>query len=470
MAQHLSIRIPWKDNGYSGLVCNKPCFNNACLRLKNIAEGRDDELEQTLSGQPIKGHESEIPCLSEGGCFMCSDSYSKTTIHPYKKGNSGTHGHFLETELIYPPFSMPARPFGWTMLRKPGDKNDENIQRLVERYGIKYVAANEPDLPFITNWVQEASNQRAIFKPFYEDVQINNSLVIPYAKQVPFIDDARRVVMGIGVVTSITEPPEHNHTNAGKLRSVLWETMIGHSIRDDRKNGFLLPYREMMDYAEAHPDFDMSSVTVFAEDDYFEEFSYATEHLSYDAVISVLLQTINALNIIKNCIPGNWNECIRWTNEQLNKVWLDRGAYPGLSSMLSAVGFRRSEVIARELKKSVANLAEYEITLQMALKEPDKYFSPLVTKALGKTEIQTFLALADERRQLFWLMARISLNQQQAKVIFNPEQRKRCGIDCSDKEIIENPYILYERTRSSSLDIRIPVKKIDMAVFPPEEI
>ena len=36
MAQHLSIRIPWKDNGYNGLICEQPCLNNACLRLKNI--------------------------------------------------------------------------------------------------------------------------------------------------------------------------------------------------------------------------------------------------------------------------------------------------------------------------------------------------------------------------------------------------------------------------------------------------
>jgi len=50
MAQHLSVRIPWKDNGYDGLVCNKPCYNNACLRLKNIAENRNDKLEMELAG------------------------------------------------------------------------------------------------------------------------------------------------------------------------------------------------------------------------------------------------------------------------------------------------------------------------------------------------------------------------------------------------------------------------------------
>ena len=70
MAQHLSIRIPWKDNGYDGLVCDKPSYNNACMRLKNIAENRDDELEEQCKGCPIAGHEKEIPCVSEGGVFM----------------------------------------------------------------------------------------------------------------------------------------------------------------------------------------------------------------------------------------------------------------------------------------------------------------------------------------------------------------------------------------------------------------
>lgn len=124
MARHISVRIPWKDNGYDGRVCDKPCFNNACLRLKNIAESRDDELEKGLAGCPILGHEDKIPCLSEGGCFMSADEYRKLTVHPYKNGNSKTHGHFRETELVYPPYSLPARPFGWTMLRKGDDKGD----------------------------------------------------------------------------------------------------------------------------------------------------------------------------------------------------------------------------------------------------------------------------------------------------------------------------------------------------------
>lgn len=470
MAQHLSIRIPWKDNGYSGFVCDKPCYNNACLRLKNISDARDDSFEETLKGCPIVGHEKEIPCVSEGGVFMSAETHTRINIHPYKDANPATHGHFLETELVYPPFSLPSRPFAWTMLRKGNDRDDQNIRRLADRYNIDYNPEREPELSFTTNWIQDAVNQRAIFKTFYENVAVNQSLVIPYAKQVPFIDDAKRIVIGIGFVKSVVEPPEHKHTNAGTLRSILWETMIGHSIRNDRKNGFLLPYREMMEYAETHPDFDIRSITVFAEDEFFEEFSYATEQLSYDAVISVLLQTLKALAIIKDCIPGNWQDCIDWTTARLNEVWLDRGAFPGLGAMLCAVGFKFGIILANDIKNAISDDENYENYVTSALKNPKDYFRKEVASSVGKTEQGSFLALSGDRKALFWLLSRLSLSVEQANVLFNAEYRQQARINCTDCEIIENPYLLYERTRMCAEAYKIAVRKVDMAVFPPKEL
>ncbi len=468
MAQHISVRVPWKDNGYTGFVCDKPCFNNACLRLKNIATSRDDEAERALAGCPIAGHEEQIPCLSEGGCFLSKDSYVRVEEHPYKRGNPATHGHFRETQLHYPPYSLPARPFGWTMLHK-GSLKDRNIEKLVERYGIDYDTDREPVLSFDTNWVQDAENQRAIFRAFYEEVEPEKSLVIPYAKQVPFTDDARRVVMGIGCVTSVTEPPEHEHTEDGELRSILWETMIGHSIREEGKCGFLMPYREIMEYAAVHPEFDISTVTVFAEDDYFDEFSYATEHLSHDAVISVLLQTIKALTVIKGCIPGNWNERIAWTKARLRQVWEDRGLYPGLAVMLQSVGFRHCEAIAKEIRRQTVP-DRYEEALETYFRQPEEFFTEKVLRALGSTERQTFLSLSGDRKKLFWLLARMTLTPEQAKAAFFPEIRQKKGLRFTDREILENPYVLYEQTRLCQPEVMIPVKKIDMAVFPPEYI
>lgn len=477
MAQHLSIRIPWKDNGYDGLVCDKPCYNNACLRLANIAENRNDELEKKLAGCPMSGHEQELPCISEGGTFMSAASHKKTTIHPYKKNNSASHRHFLETELVYPPFSLPARPFGWTMLRKGNESDSANIRRLSDMYNIAYDESREPDLMFDTNWVQDATNQRAIFERFYQDVIQRRSLVIPYAKQVPFIEDAKRVVMGIGFVENITPPPEHNHTNAGNLRSILWETMVSHSIRHERQNGFLLPYREMMAYAEQHPEFDMRSVTVFAEDDYFDEFSYATEHLSYDAVISVLLQTMKALEIVKQCIPGNWDECIAWANARLSEVWQDRGAFPGAGMMLYAMGLNAGIVIAASVKNTLTEGESYIKKLEQALAEPKKYLEPELAASVQPTVQRAFGQLKGERKALFWLLSRFSLSLDQAHALFNRgydyldykghKRYKKITIGCSDAEMLENPYIIYEKTRLLEPAFQVPCRTVDMAVFPP---
>ena len=471
MAQHISIRIPWKDNGYDGKVCNKPCFNTSCLRLKNIAENRDDEKEDAMRGQPICGHEAEIPCLSEGGCFMSPEKYVKMTIHPYAKNNSQTHGHFRETELVYPPFSLPARPFSWTMLTKGSGDHTQKIEDFAERKGIEFHPEFEPDLSFETNWIQDARNQRAIFRAFYEDVLPNKSLVIPYAKQVPFIDDAKRVVMGIGYVTSLTEPPEHNHTEDGDLRSILWETMVGHSIRDDRKNGFLLPYREMMAYAEEHPEFDMRSVTVFAEEEYFDEFSYATEWVSYDAVISVLLQTIKALEVIKPCgIHGNWAECITWAKERLQEVWQERGTFPGLGFMLEAANFKCGERIAKEIKKIRPGDSDFQTEFYNIMQRPETFLKEDLLQSIGKTELQTFMDLSDDRKQLFWLLSRITLSEEQANVLFHPEERQKYGITLTDRQILENPYVLFENTVGMDDNLKVAIKKIDMAVFPPDAI
>ena len=480
MAQHLSIRIPWKDNGYDGFVCDKPCYNNACLRLANIAQSRDDAKEMELAGCPMSGHEAELPCISEGGAFMSAVSHRKTTVHPYKRNNSQTHGHFLETELVYPPYSLPARPFGWTMLRKGMERGDENIAQLASMYNIDYKPEREPDLGFDTNWVQDATNQRAIFDSFYRSVKPRKSLVVPYAKQVPFIEDAKRVIMGIGFVESIMPPPEHNHTDKGELRSILWETMIGHSIRNERTDGFLFPYQEMMTYAEEHPDFDMRSVTVFAEDEFFDEFSFATEQLSYDAVISVLLQSIKVLGVIKKCIPGNWDDCIAWANARLSEVWKDRGAFPGVGMMLYSMGFSNGLLIAEEIREQTSESESFIANLEQAIADPQKHLSPVVASSIRKAEKDAFTKLRGGRKALFWLLSRFSLTSTQAQALYQRgyhyqnykgnKRYKEISIECSDADMLVNPYLIYEKTRLLEPDFQVPLRSVDMAVLPPQEI
>lgn len=459
MAQHISVRVPWHDNGWKGSVCKEPSTNMSCLKLKNIMENRDDDFECSMCGQCMVEHEEKLPCIGEGGAFMSDQPLHKETVHPYKQNNPATHSHFLPTEVIYPAYSLPARPFGWLM----HPWIDENAQL----YGIDYRPEREPVLGFNTTWVQEAENHKAIFDYFYQDVIPEQSLCIAYAKQVPFVEDNRRIVVGIGHVKKIIPAIEHKHTEAGSLRSMIWETMVCHSIREDHKDGFVIPYQQMMEYAKEHPDFDMTSITVFAPDDAFAEFSYATEHLSYDAVIDVLLRCIKAFNIINECLDEDYSNVLNWLNEQLAVVWEDRGAFPGLGAMLSAFGIQLGIPLAREIKATFeTNHNDFWEYVDAVIDDPACYISESLCDSITPIIKKTWKSLKPERKQLFQLLCRFSLNLEQANTLFNENQRVKKHISCTDKEILENPYVLYEQTRLKLDDLYLSVQKVDRAVFP----
>ena len=458
MAQHISIRVPWHDNGWNGTVCKAPTSNNSCLRLKNISENRNDKAETKISGQCMAGLEAELHCISEGAAFMYSDDLCNTTVHPYKKSNPQTHSHFLDTEILYPAFSFPARPFAWMMKSR--------IEELAKTYGIAYNPAIEPMLKFSTTWVQEAGNHRAIFDYFYKNIIPEESMCIAYAKQVPFVEDTRRVVVAMGHVKKVVPAVEHNHTDEKPLRSMTWETMICHSIRDDHNDGFVIPYQEMMKYAEEHPDFDMESITVYAPEDAFDEFSYATEHVGHDAVIDVILSCIKAFEIINSCLDNDYSNVLNWLNARLAEVWEDRGAFPGLGAMLCALEIPLGIPMAKEIKESIDEDIDLWQHLEQVIIAPDNFLSRVLAQAITPIVKKTWKGLSDERRGLFKLLSRYSLSIEQAQTLFHENEREKHGIHCTDKEIIENPYVVYEQTRLKNEKYYVSVKKVDRAVFP----
>ena len=54
--RHISIRVPWHDNMWDGTVCISPKYNVACLKLKNIAERKDEasEARSVLNPDPYR--------------------------------------------------------------------------------------------------------------------------------------------------------------------------------------------------------------------------------------------------------------------------------------------------------------------------------------------------------------------------------------------------------------------------------
>lgn len=128
--------------------------------------------------------------------------------------------------------------------------------------------------------------------------------------------------------------------------------------------------------------------------------------------------------------------------------------------------------MAREIKAKVSDLSQYEAVVRQALGEPKQFFSKKIQGLLRfKTKnVQAILQLQGERKALYWLLARVALTEEQARVIYDDAQRQKAGLALTDKEILENPYILYEKTRNLLPENIIPLKVIDRAIYPPDII
>lgn len=211
----------------------------------------------------------------------------------------------------------------------------------------------------------------------------------------------------------------------------------------------------------------MADITVFAPEDSFEQFSYATEHVGYDAVIDVILSCIKAFEIINNCLDEDYSNVLEWLNYQLAQVWEDRGAFPGLGAMLCAMGTPMGILIAKNIKEELLEVDE-DIWqyLDKVIQFPDKYLPMNLAEKITPIVQTTWKNLSEERRTLFQLLSRYSLTINQACMLFNANEREQQGLKCTDREIIENPYVIYELTRLKNDEYYISVKKVDRAVFP----
>ena len=465
MAQHISIRVPWHDSGYSGKVCANPRRNISCRCLKNIASNKNEDYEQQLAGCPMVGHEDELPCIGEGAAFMSPEPHVKTIVHPYKINGSQLHQHYLPTELRMPPYSAPARPFGWTLLDK------YETPDFAREHNIRFDRASEPVLGFKSAWVQGRDNQQRIFSSFFDCVECGKSLCFFYAKKVPFVDDPRRVIIGIGLVDRIIPAVEYRHSPGTPSTSMTWETTVCHSIRPDFTGGVLFPYAELAEYARNNSGFDISECIVFAEDEFFGNFSYASEHVSDDAAISILLNATKALDAIARTIPdaGDWGRCAQWVSDRLHDAQVNRGAYPSLGAVLYAFGFDAGYSMAAELTKEHVNPWD---ALDAAIASPLESFEQHVAACVTPTLQEAWMGLSQHRRLYLQLLSRISLSYEQARVFVHAESREKAGVLLQDAEVLVNPYILYERTRHLGLasPCRISVRQVDRALFPPKEV
>lgn len=491
MPRNISVRVPWHDNGWNGEVCKDPQHNGACRILKNIASKREKQNWcEDHCGQGRDGWEegSVPPCLRESGFFLSPRPHSITITHPFASFNA-KFGHLLDTRLDVPPNSFIGIPYGWFL------KPDSARVAVHEIHCTGYDEDIEQQ-DFTSSFISNGINQEKILTQFWRDVEPGESLVVAYAKAVPFSESGKRVIIAMSTIQSLGGLKEYAYDGEPdgkeKFFAWTWERSITHSLAGASPDGFIIPFRQIEDYAREHPETPVDDLLLFAPDEYRQEFSYGCEHISPDALIITLnrarelMQTYMKLGF--EPLPGTtWEAQAEWCAKQLDRAWRERGPFPGLGAVLGALGLPHSydvaEVLRRnypgpELWERLADILQSKKSLRAFLPENLKSVAERATSG----DLENILGILEENGDFLKLLARMSLNLLQADMLLNGRDRddyqykmlKRvCPLlgwdeDTLAKEALKNPYILYEQTRLADSDHVIGLNLVDLALFPPE--
>lgn len=368
------------------------------------------------------------------------------------------YGHFLPTLQRYPAYSAGAVPFRWMM--------KEGMNRLGELYDLDIDEAREPALAYETTWIHEGTNQATLLDAFSSHLQPEQSLCLFYAKHVPFVEGTGRVLIGAGRVKALAPLTEYQRQGDG-MRGMVWERPIQHSIRSNEKDGFLMPYQELLQRAESDPELKLERYVAQAPSEHWEEFSYASELVTHDGAIAGLLAIDSALLAMQDDlgIDTEWQR--QWIRDELVRLWKVRGPYPGLGAVLSAFGLTRGIFIAHALQQQAGeNIDPWPLV--------DKAFSgagvllPTELRRDFKELAPTWKKLPAERRALLKLLSRFELSSEQADTLYEEGARKKAGWSVSDREILQDPYRLYECSRHDPDGIKLLT--VDRGVFPDDVV
>lgn len=458
--RHLSIRVPWHDNAWDGSVCHAPQLNGSCAKLKLIAASKRDERYGDTPGKSLdKLSKDEWPCcIGERATFMAPFELDHVKRHALADKNPDLYGHFRPTVQRNPAYSAGIVPFRWMM--------HENIEKYRDLFDLDVDEEREPDLGYESNWIHEATNQRALLDGFANHLRVDDSICFFYAKHVPFIEGSGRILVGAGRIKYISRLTEYDRDGEG-MAGMVWERPVQHSIRPKGQDGFIMPYHQLLKRFEEDPTLDLERYTAQAPSEHWDEFSYASEHVAHDGAIGAILSMETALQRIETevGIATGWQR--EWLNVELVRLWKVRGPFPGLGAVLSAFGLSRGIFVAHALQEKAGENCDPWPLVSEAFRSPTSVLPKELQRDL-KELAPTWKGLNDERRAYLRLISRFELNQEQAQSLYDIGSRKKCDWTASDLEILINPYRIYEISRHDPSGVSLLT--VDRGVFPDDMV
>jgi hypothetical protein len=393
---------------------------------------------------------------------MKKAEFSMEISHPYER-RSDAHSGLGNATLRIPPYAAPCVPFRW-MLR---DHAAEIAEEAEVDYRPELEDLADGQMPFDSAWVQHGHNQRNLLDDFFAHLRKDVSLCFFYARRTPLTDAEGKVLVGVGRVLHVAGNVEFPAPGGNPLETIAWERMVQHSIRPSFEEGFLLPYHEILAAANLDHDLDPGEFVAFAPDYAWEQFAYATEHVTHDAAISALTACESALKRAEKVVAGSRARELQWISDRLGELWRLRGPCPGLGAALEAFGMPRGTLVVRKLAPLLGESADPWELVDRAFADPGTV-RPELEQDFTKSLREKWEVLDAERRTLLKLLSRFHLTPDQARCYFQPAEREAAGLSAADADLIANPYLLYELDRRQ--EDPISILTVDHGAFPDEVI
>ena len=120
--------------------------------------------------------------------------------------------------------------------------------------------------------------------------------------------------------------------------------------------------------------------------------------------------------------------------------------------------------MAYDLAKHVGENEDPWPVVDRMFREPKSVLSAPAAKLIGKEHQAVWKSLPKNRRALLKLLSRFEITPDQAQLAFVEEVRAKASMDCTDAELLANPYRLFEITRMTAQPISITT--VDRGLFP----
>ena len=443
MANHISARLAWHQDGWNGHICKKPQSNTFCVGSASypgelIGEIRDLEweMQEDVAGQAcnILAAKGEMP-----PCVYSINAFGKEKIKAFSRPpewfNDGSQVKYWDV----PPATVCVWPYEEMYLDDVKNEDGKfNYDKRLERA-----------------------------KQFFSDLTPNHTLIFYYANYSnPFSeDDAKKyVLVGVSRLKDVGEYMFYEGTSVENQQKYaggfVWQMPITSHYPDQ---GFCIPYHRYLENSQV-----LEKLVFVPDND--RNFKYATRKFSDDDALELVERLIRIVDYLSEIGDKSEDWVIRkeWLQLLVAELWQNRGAYPGLPKVLGYIKFpqaisylkrQMAKDCEKEAKLAIFNFLNNQVLpLEISLRHDEK----------SKISRSWNLMDDDERELLENILVRFDITGEQIEHLLC--NRVEHGFDASIQEIITNPYLICEEYVGDDIDDQISFTKIDHGVMPSPEI